>query len=102
MTRSKLLATVTLLTAGFLGTASAQTTLPHNAHGSTVLIRDLPVSPAALTVIEHPYPCDSCGHGGLHDCPVVWLRPWKCEDLEMKPVEPSKHYCGCGIHGWLD
>jgi len=28
-------------------------------------------------------------------CTVQWLVPWKCSDLEMKPVEPAKKNC-CG------
>jgi hypothetical protein len=44
-------------------------------------------------------PCNRCA---LCDCPVVWLRPWKCEDLEMKPAEPKPKFCGCShCDNWL-
>lgn len=33
-------------------------------------------------------------------CPVMWLRPWKCVDLEMKPFDPAPNYCGCRSFFW--
>lgn len=43
--------------------------------------------------------CDTgCGHGcarGCGDCKVTCFKPWKCEDLEMKPAECGKRCCGC-------
>jgi hypothetical protein len=45
--------------------------------------------------------CGSCepqgcfGRHGFHHCCIEWLKPWTCEDLEMKPVEPAAKLCGC-------
>lgn len=39
--------------------------------------------------------CDAGGHGC--DCNVTCLKPWKCEDLEMKPVEHKPRCHGCGL-----
>lgn len=57
-------------------------------------------SPSQATIAGSTLPWDHsacCGQtkSALHDCPIVWLRPWKCEDLEMKPFEPVQGYCGC-------
>jgi hypothetical protein len=63
-----------------------------------------PAAPAPVTVREINLSTTSCcptsccaADGPLcgHHCPVQWLKPWTCEDLEMKPVEPSPRYCGC-------
>jgi hypothetical protein len=37
---------------------------------------------------------------GKCHCGIVWLRPWKCEDLEMKPVEPGKKFVDCKCSWW--
>ncbi len=43
----------------------------------------------------------SCG-GCCNDCNVVWLKPWKCEDLQMKPAEHKCHCDSCGfLHSLL-
>lgn len=75
--------------------------------GVALSMGQTPPPPAAATPIPHPpahAPTDgyhSCIHG--HDCPpcrVTWLKPWTCEDLEMKPAE-HKHRC-CGfLHSLL-
>ena len=37
----------------------------------------------------------SCFNGhGCEPCRVEWLKRWKCEDLEMKPVERKCRTCG--------
>src|SRR5438552_2001505 len=33
-------------------------------------------------------------------CPIQWLRPWKAEDLQMKPFEPAPTYGGCKGLWW--
>ena len=38
---------------------------------------------------------EACNYGGLCDRPIAWLRPWKCEDLEMKPFEAKPKFVGC-------
>ena len=36
-----------------------------------------------------------CPRHPLLDCDTQWLVPWKCEELELKPVQrPCSHYCG--------
>jgi hypothetical protein len=39
--------------------------------------------------------CDKPAKCGKFKCHIDWLRPWTCEDLEMKPFEPGPQYCGC-------
>lgn len=41
---------------------------------------------------------DACCAGGCRpDCHVTWLKPWKCEDLEMKPAEHKARCHSCGL-----
>jgi len=62
-----------------------------------------PAAPAAAPVMYGDGGCDSgcCddGKGMKCKCPIVWFKPWTCEDLEMKPFEPGPKYCGC--KGWF-
>jgi hypothetical protein len=61
--------------------------------------------PAALHVPDDATPCATApcaaanGSGCRKECDIRWLIPWKCADLEMKPVEPSPRFCG--LHGLL-
>jgi hypothetical protein len=43
---------------------------------------------------------DVDGHVCEHPCNIQCLRPWTCEDLEMKPFEPKPSYCGCKGFFW--
>lgn len=105
-------ATIALLTASLVGQASAQTIVqPVRANPAPRVIRmEAPAAPAQTTQPSMVYPygggcCTPCEtrHGlhALHDCHIQWLKPWTCEDLEMKPVECPTKCEWCGPCGWL-
>ncbi len=85
-----------------------ETPEPHSfdpAVTKAVHVEPVPVEAPAdpPTILPSVVPTDPAGFGcvdarnrcGLCDCPVVWLRPWTCEALEMKPFEPKAKFACC-------
>ena len=56
-----------------------------------------PAAPAAAPAhVGNGCDCGCCDGAGMKcKCPIVWFKPWTCEDLEMKPADPVATYCGC-------
>ncbi len=103
MKTAQVFASATLLSLWMAGTVAAQQTLPQPIHyPERVVIQQAPAQPAQAPASKAaPADCvvvkDDCGR----DHCFQLLKPWKCEDLEMKPVEckPKAHHCG--LHGCL-
>jgi hypothetical protein len=100
MLRAKAFATAAVLTSWLTGTAPAQ--VPYYSAGAAqphAAVSHTEGDPSSMWSCNDLCSSRSC-RPGLHNCPVVCLRPWKCEDLELKLFECPPSYCGCKGFLW--
>ena len=61
-----------------------------------LLVMSISVGQPNTASLEAPAASDSPSVSSANCfCPLVWLRPWKAGDLQMKPFEPTPTYAGC-------